>query len=372
MASNYCLNDLLYYVNFRRKIAPVNDVVSTCEAFYTAEVVLHAKKEFFDAIGERDGLRFVNRRGKSGENPAKCNLEDLVNAMNKCDNDGIELPTFTSSDYTKVPHNDAGNVSMNQLLNLIHGMRQQLSSLEKRLDSSSVTSADSSSSTSERTPSPPPTMTTTASLPAAPSLPPPPPPTASLAAAPSLPISASSAAPIPVSTAPSFAAAASASSVPTAATGVITQDVLSSALKTAIASSATKKKKDEKQVSRSAEARVMTSHVRNRNIVIGKKPSSGVMTWGGAPLTIDCYVGRVDISVTKDQIKSDVVAMGIDVVDIDENKTRHGLFKSFKLVIKKVDYEKLNVPEVWPEGVVFRRFRRPRPPVSGQVDDPQT
>ena len=89
------------------------------------------------------------------------------------------------------------------------------------------------------------------------------------------------------------------------------------------------------------------------------------MTWSGAPLTVDCYIGRVDMSVSKEQIKDDVTSMGVDVVEIEENETRHRLFKSFKLVIRKFDFEKLNSPEVWPEGVVFRRFRRPRPPVTG-------
>ena len=128
-------------------------------------------------------------------------------------------------------------------------------------------------------------------------------------------------------------------------------------------------KKFEKQIHRSVEERVKTNFAKNRNIVIGKKPSSGTMSWGGAPLTIDCYVGRVDFSVTPDQIKSDIEAMGIDVVSLEENVTRHGLFRSFKLVIKKTDFEALNTPEVWPEGVVFRRFRRPRQDTAGHANE---
>ena len=83
---------------------------------------------------------------------------------------------------------------------------------------------------------------------------------------------------------------------------------------------------------------------------------------------MDCYIGRVDTSVSKEQIKADIETLEVAVVDIEENVTRHQLFKSFKLVIKKVDFAKLNAPEVWPEGVVFRRFRRPRPPISGHDD----
>ena len=89
-------------------------------------------------------------------------------------------------------------------------------------------------------------------------------------------------------------------------------------------------------------------------------PSSGVISWRGAPLTVDCYIGRVDHDATTDRVKAFVDSKGVDVVEIEENATRHQRFKSFKLVIKKVDYEKLDNRDEWPEGVVFRRFWRPR------------
>ena len=89
-------------------------------------------------------------------------------------------------------------------------------------------------------------------------------------------------------------------------------------------------------------------------------PSSGVVSWRGAPLTVDCYIGRVDLEATKEEVKAFITSKSVDVVDIEENATRHQRFKSFKLVIKKVDYEKLDNRDEWPEGVVFRRFWRPR------------
>ena len=97
-------------------------------------------------------------------------------------------------------------------------------------------------------------------------------------------------------------------------------------------------------------------------------PSSGVVSWRGAPLTVDCYIGRVDLDATTDEIKAFVVSKGIDVCDIAENVTTHRRFKSFKLVIKKTDYEKLDDRELWPEGVVFRRFWRPRNAGADGVD----
>ena len=67
-SAKHCINDLLYYVDFKRKIAPMNDVVSTCETFYSDDAILDAKKVFFAAVGEHDGIRFTDRRGKSGKN----------------------------------------------------------------------------------------------------------------------------------------------------------------------------------------------------------------------------------------------------------------------------------------------------------------
>ena len=340
-----CVNDLLYYIDFRRKIASVNDVVATCEAFYTPEAILQAKKEFFDVVGERDGMRFVNRRGKAGENAAKMNLEDLVNAMNKCDNDEITLPTFYSANYANVPHSDDGNVTLNQLLNVINGMKTQLANLEKKLSFEKTVVVSSAAHTDH------PSDSNASTRPSTPSF-------AAVASSSSSSSSSSS--------------FSNSSSVPT-----ITQNDLTRALRLALpqrnekANSAPTPKsvrKNGKQKVLSVESRVLSNHLRNKNIVIGKKPSSGTMSWSGAPLTIDCYIGRVDTSVSSEHIKADVESMGVTVVGIEENQTRHHLFKSFKLVIRKTDFDQLNAPEVWPEGVVFRRFRRPRPPTSGQVE----
>ena len=73
---NHKLNDLLYFVNFKRKINSVNNVVTICETFYLSDDILDAKKLFFNLIGDKnDGLRFSSR---CGDNVAKANMEDLV------------------------------------------------------------------------------------------------------------------------------------------------------------------------------------------------------------------------------------------------------------------------------------------------------
>ena len=380
---NIRLNDLLYFVDYKRKINAVNDVVSVCEAFYSSDAILEAKVLFYDIVGDGvDGIRFISRRG---ENPAKSNLEDLVNAMNKCDNDGVALPTFCSSDFTKIPQNNDGAIALNQIMFMMVEMKAQITRLEKKSASSfsagatAVTPVDASADALVNASA---NLSTNASFATSAN---------AKAAAPS-PAAPSPAAPAgdPIAlAAPSATSAlpenplngASSESPGQATSGVtknstITANDLSSAL-TKVLPGVKEREKDDSwrtavsraskrnpRQTKSAEEQVKMNFKRNRNTVIGKKPSSGAMSWGGANLTVETYIGRVDFDVTSDLIKTDLVGRGVDVISIEENDTRHGLFKSFKMVIKKTDFDDLNSPELWPEGVVFRRFRRPRPPVD--------
>ena len=92
--------------------------------------------------------------------------------------------------------------------------------------------------------------------------------------------------------------------------------------------------------------------------MIGKKPSSGVMSWSGADLTVESYIGRVAFSVDAEMIKADLTSNGFNIISIEENETRHQRFKSFKMVVKQTEFEKL-LQFSWPEGVLYRRFWRP-------------
>ena len=180
------VNDLLYFVNYKRKIISVADIIPVCKSFYTADAILEAKKLFFDCVVEKIGdknnsvLRFSDRGGKAGESAQKMNLKDLLAAMNKCDDDGIELPPFVSSDPTKVPCTDDGKASLNQLMCMIIEMKKQISNLEKGQACSHCASAASLGSTSASSPGVAiDTSTSLSSQHVAPP-PPPPPPLASL------------------------------------------------------------------------------------------------------------------------------------------------------------------------------------------------
>ena len=391
-SDNFCANDLLYFADFKRKTSALTGVIAVCERFYSADSILEAKKTFFDldcvqTKQNRDGLRFVNRRG---ENATKTNLEDLILAMNKCDNDDVLMPTFVSTDFANVPHEDSGNVSLGQLLNMLVDMKRQISKLEKRLPlnsapshstdpvmtheitaamspmmmtsatmvastastithdasaASTTTAAASAASTTTAAASMATTTTTTAS-------------TASTTMALAASVSNSTSAPTAVQTASSSEQTIPKTAVSDAAPN---ESALAPASGSEMNWSVAARRPRRQQPSiRSAEERVKSNFTRKRETVIGKKPSSGEMSWGGANLTVPCYIGQVDFSVSADMIKADLINRGIDVIDISENITRHKLYKSFKLVVKKTDFGVLYSPDAWPEGIVFRRFHPPK------------
>jgi hypothetical protein len=95
-------------------------------------------------------------------------------------------------------------------------------------------------------------------------------------------------------------------------------------------------------------------------VVIGKKVNQGEMSWKGAELTVDCYLGNVGINEDNLKVKEYIENAGITLVDFQENKRNHERFKYFKLTVKRSHLTLLEDPELWPEGVVIRNFFRPR------------
>ena len=358
------VSDLLYFVNFKRKINSVADIVSICESFYSADAIVEAKKIFFDCVAEKIGdkndgvLRFIDRRGKGGETPQKMNLKDLIAAMNKCDNDGIDLPMFVSSDPTKIPASNDGNVSLNQLMLMMIEMKKQIASLEKRsfcghcASASSSLAAASSGSSND-------TLESGAL-------------SASFSAASSSDVTSGSSQQTPFSPSlPPPLPPLSAGSALLTANGAHGSTVSGTDAENWNKVAERGAKSRVQQPIKSAENRIKTNQQRNKNIVIGKKPSSGAMSWSGADLTVESYIGRVPFTVDADTIKADLTSNGYEIISIEENETRHQRFKSFKMVVKQSEFEKL-LKFPWPEGVLYRRFWRPRPSLTGREEPTPT
>lgn len=80
------------------------------------------------------------------------------------------------------------------------------------------------------------------------------------------------------------------------------------------------------------------------------------MSWKGADLTSNYYVGKVDVSVDPQHIIDDIESLGVRVLEFEEIKRIPNRYKSFRLCIRRADFQKLLVEDFWPEDVVIDRF----------------
>ena len=105
--------------------------------------------------------------------------------------------------------------------------------------------------------------------------------------------------------------------------------------------------------------RSSSSRLRGRKpLLVGKKVSDGRMSWRGADLTANYYIGHVSVDVDPKLITSDIESLGVRVVEFEQLELKHNRFKSFRLCIRKADFPKLLVEDFWPEEVVVDRFFR--------------
>ena len=93
------------------------------------------------------------------------------------------------------------------------------------------------------------------------------------------------------------------------------------------------------------------------DIVIGKKVVEGIVSWRGADLTTDLYIGKVLVNVSTEEARTAISEMGVTVLEL-EVVGRRDHYQSFSLRIKKSDLPAIQNPDAWPEGILVRRFFR--------------
>ena len=105
---------------------------------------------------------------------------------------------------------------------------------------------------------------------------------------------------------------------------------------------------------------VQRKRKRRENIVGSKKVDMNQFI-KSAPKIVDIYVGNVDYHVTvealSEYVKSDI---GIQTEKCEALQSRNPNYKSFKLSINISDRVKVLNPEVWPEGIICRKYYNPR------------
>ena len=103
---------------------------------------------------------------------------------------------------------------------------------------------------------------------------------------------------------------------------------------------------------------------RNRNKktlngIIGTKKSNCNLI-KSASIYYDLYIGNCHTSLTIDNLKEySKIETSIDVKDIEELQTKRKFSKSFKITTTSHERDTLLMHDVWPEGIICRKFFRP-------------
>ena len=94
---------------------------------------------------------------------------------------------------------------------------------------------------------------------------------------------------------------------------------------------------------------------RNRKAFVGtrKTTSTGLK---GAEKSFDLYIGRCDPSVDEETVTKYLQELEIQLLSCETLNSKIKHRKSFKVVVKYSDKDKLLDTDVWPEGIICRRF----------------
>ena len=96
---------------------------------------------------------------------------------------------------------------------------------------------------------------------------------------------------------------------------------------------------------------------KTRQNIVGSKRTDGSRGIKGASRSADIYLGNCDLAVTEDDISQYIdEEINVQILRCELLSSRNENCKSFKVTMNLNDREKLLLPEVWPEGILCRKF----------------
>ena len=389
------ISDLLYFISNKIKTTPIKNVVSICHTFYADhDFVFNEKKKLCDVTGDN----LVNRRG---DDRRLKNLEDICNIFIQRDASGDFIPKFASLDLNNIPLNDEGEPSLGQLLSTINNLKRNIVTNEQLSQSMKILREELAPSSA----APPPPVSP--SLPFAP-------PWAALSSeitpsAPNIVVNPESAAAL----APSNILNRRPSTNGTTNKTPTTESTLPTQSSTLPTPPSTQPTPPFSQPTPSSTPPIFSSGEGSRipgggggrgrgqsvrggggggsgggggggqqrrivnlnresrgsskpRTIIGKSVNNGLVSFKGADLTVNKYVGRVHNDVTADELRQYICNTGVTVVELETLETKHQRFQSFRLCVKRADLDRIEKAEFWPEGVIFSPFFRPRTKLEGE------
>ena len=100
---------------------------------------------------------------------------------------------------------------------------------------------------------------------------------------------------------------------------------------------------------------------KTRENIVGNKRYSGNRVLKSARKVVDLYLGNLDLDVTENEIIEYIKEeTNISVDNFVSLNSKNPNCKAFKISVSLESRMKLLLPEIWPEGVICRKFYNPR------------
>jgi len=127
---NAIVNGVLCYISTARNSHDDDTLLKICQAFYTTEVVVEAKKVLFGVTGEA----VVTRRGPG---KLRSDISDIVTQFRNLEESNTVLPRFLADSYNSVPPVSGFEVLADHIigqLTEIGTLKEEVSSLKETVD----------------------------------------------------------------------------------------------------------------------------------------------------------------------------------------------------------------------------------------------
>ena len=120
---NMIVSNILCYISTARHSLRVDDIVRACFVFYQPEDITKGKDLLCNLVGETSKRR-------RGENRINQELHDIVDLLGKTEDKNIELPAFVADTYNSLPPSSGFELVADHIVNL----NEEISSLKKEIE----------------------------------------------------------------------------------------------------------------------------------------------------------------------------------------------------------------------------------------------
>ena len=127
-STNFFLNGLLCYIASSRNVLLGDQIVESCLSFFDFDNIKEAKDILYKFINEK-----ITRR--KGDNKKRAELQDIMEAFVKAEENNVVLPMFVSNSFKSMPPSSGYEIigsMLNTLFDEINKLRTEINTLSSK------------------------------------------------------------------------------------------------------------------------------------------------------------------------------------------------------------------------------------------------